>query len=285
MSLSEAVLSGTGFVSRRDAIYVLQNVTGCTHEDILLRGNTILCKMKLAEFERKIKRIADGEPLQYVLGKWDFCGIEFIVDKRALIPRPETELLVEAVISHIQNKQRLDILDVCTGSGCIGLSIAELSGFRHNIVLADVSDQALSLAKENYLRVLPASTCKSLQEVRFLRGISIFQSNLLDDIPGEYDVIVSNPPYIRSGDMKSLPENVKNHEPHLALDGGDDGLAIYKKLIPQSYDKLKPGGMLFLEIGPSQTIETMQNFGFINIEIRKDYAGVDRILQGVKSNV
>ena len=116
-------------------------------------------------------------------------------------------------------------------------------------------------------------------------SVSLIQSDLLERVQGEYDIIVSNPPYILSSDMEALPENVKNFEPHLALDGGEDGLDIYKKLIPQSNEKLKPGGMLFLEIGPVQVMEAMQNFGFIDNKIHKDYAGFDRIIQGVKSNV
>ena len=319
--LKEAVNFGSTLVGWRDAVYVMQNVTGCTNEEILIGGDTLLRKEKLAEFKQKIKRLASGEPLQYVLGKWDFCGIEFIVDKRALIPRPETELLVEAVVDHVKGKQRLDILDVCTGSGCIGLSIAKLTEFRHNVVLADVSDQSLSLARENCLKVMPASTYKSLQEVRLslrgarqslprakhggsnpgmhsttrdidciaslamTQGISITKSNLLDEVSGEFDIIVSNPPYILSHEMETLPENVKNYEPHLALDGGEDGLDIYKRLIPQSYDKLKPGGALFLEIGSNKAKELMQKHGFADTKIQKDYAGIDRILQGVKSNV
>ena len=273
MRLSEALSFGAGQISRRDAVYVLKSVTGHAREDIIIQGDTILCKNHISEYTQKIERLTNGEPLQYVLGKWDFCGIEFIVDKRALIPRPETELLVETVVDHIKVKQWLDVLDVCAGGGCIGLSIAKFTGFGHNIVLADISEQALSLAKENFLRL-------------FARGrINLIQSDLLDDIPGEFDIIVSNPPYIPSKEMDSLPENVKNFEPHLALNGGPDGLDIYRKLIPQSFAKLKPGGMIFLEIGPAQAMEIMQKSGFKDTKIQKDYSGIDRILQGVKCHV
>ena len=116
-------------------------------------------------------------------------------------------------------------------------------------------------------------------------SIGFCQSDLLDGISGRFDVIVSNPPYVPSGDMKILPESVKNYEPHLALNGGEDGLDIYKKLIPQSFSKLKPGGMIFLEIGPPTVYEIMRKFGFGDVKIHKDYAGIDRIIQGVKKNV
>ena len=306
MRLSEVLDAVTGLVDRRDAIYVLQNVTGYSHDDILIRGDLALCKKQVAEYEQKIKRLVDGEPLQYVLGKWDFCGIEFIVDRRALIPRPETELLAEAILEQTRNKQQLDILDVCTGSGCVGLSIAALTEFRHNIVLADSSKQALSLVKENYLKLMQASVYSSLRvaQLQFdpmrpgaskdvgcfsslakTGGLTLVHSDLLNEISGEFDIIVSNPPYILSGDMVSLPENIKNFEPHLALNGGADGLDIYRRLIPQSYEKLKPGGMIFLEIGPDRAMEIMQESGFTDIKIQKDYAGINRIIQGVKSHV
>ena len=293
MRLSEAVDFGSNLISRRDTVHVLQSVTGCSREDILIRGDIEIGKNLVAEFRQKIRRAADGEPLQYVLGKWDFCGTPFIVDNRALIPRPETELLVEAVINYVGSrrgspdshgtdskvraspapteKERLDILDVCAGGGCIGLSIAKLTGFWHNVTLADISEDALALARENSLRIHP--------------NITLIQSDLLDNVHGEFDIIVSNPPYIKGGDMESLPENVKNYEPHLALDGGPDGLGIYRRLIPQCLTKLKPGGKLILEIGPTDAMEIMQNTGFMDIEIQKDYAGIDRILEGVKNHV
>ena len=292
MRLSEALDFGAKLVGKRDAMYVLQNVTGKTHEEVLIRGEPDICSNELAEFEQKIKRLTGGEPLQYVLGKWDFCGIEFIVDRRALIPRPETELLVEAVLDYAKGKRRLDILDVCTGSGCIGLSIAKLTGFRHNVVLSDISDKALSLARENCLHTVPRAEqypCSPGargwgQNSNAPTGqVSIFQSDLLDQVTGEFDIIVSNPPYITTSDMKTLPDNVKNFEPHLALDGGADGLDIYKRLIPESFEKLKPGGMIFLEIGPTQAIEIMQESCFTDIKIQKDYAGIDRILSSFKN--
>ena len=269
MRLSEALDFGSLQIGRRDAMYVLQDVTGKTHEELIIRGELELCKSNFFEFEKKINRLASGEPLQYVLGMWDFCGIEFIVDKRALIPRPETELLVEAVLGYAKGKRRLDILDVCTGSGCVGLSIAILTGFRHNVVLADISKQALSLAREN---------CIKLET-----NINLIHSDLLDNVFGEFDIIVSNPPYIKSHDIKTLPENVKNFEPLIALDGGADGLDIYKRLIPQGFNKLKPGGMIVLEIGPTQAKDIMQNSGFTDVKIQKDYAGTNRILSSFKN--
>ena len=286
MRLSDAISRGASLVGRQSAVHILQSVSGLTHEEIILHGCRELHPTAFAEYEQKIKRVLNGEPLQYVLGKWDFCGIEFIVDRRALIPRPETELLVEKVLCHIKDKQRLDILDVCTGSGCIGLSIAKLTGFRHNMVLADSSGEALSLAKENYLHITQHRECSgTTREGETCFQIGFFKADLLEGIPGEFDVIVSNPPYITSQDIKMLPENVKNFEPHLALDGGEDGLDIYRKLIPQSFEKLRPQGVLFLEIGPASAVEIMKKFGYSNTKIQKDYAGTDRILQGVKNHV
>lgn len=269
MSLNDAVEFGTKYTKKRDVLFVLENVAGFTAGDVLIRGETEFPKRLFGEYESKLKRLHIGEPLQYVLGKWEFCGTEYITDKRALIPRPETELLAEMVIDYVKNKEKLHILDVCTGSGCIGLSIAKLTS--HNVVLADISIDALDLARQNH------------QAMGAPPNVQITASDLLESVHGEFDVIVSNPPYIESRDMETLPKNVKNYEPLLALDGGPGGLEVYKKLIPQCFHKLKTGGKLFLEIGPGKTASYMEKAGFTNISVYKDYAGLNRILRGEKN--
>ena len=270
MKLSEALEYGKKHTSRRNAVYLLCSLGGFSTEDVYLRNELEVTDESFGIYMEKIHRLSNGEPLQYVLGKWDFCGLEFLTDERALVPRPETELLVEAVLGSIKGKEGLDILDVCTGSGCVGLSVAKLADSKHNVSLADISQEALELAAEN----------RKLLGLEY--GVSLYLSDLLDHVPGEFDVIVSNPPYLTKTDMESLPDNVRKFEPHLALDGGTDGLAIYKRLVPQSYARLRPGGTLFLEIGPPGVVEIAESIGFRNIEIIKDYAHFDRILQGVK---
>ena len=270
MSLSDAVQFGTKYANKRDVLFVLEDVAGFTHSDVLLKGESEFPQALFNEYEGKIKRLYEGEPLQYVLGKWDFCGINFKTDKRALIPRPETELLAEMVINHAKNRERLNILDVCTGSGCIGLSIAKLTGFKHNLVLADISEEALSLAKQNH------KALGSPQNVGFLL------SDYLVGVSGMFDIIVSNPPYIKTSELETLPKNVRNYEPKLALDGGAGGLKAYKKLIPQCFEKLRCGGEIFLEIGPPEAAYIMEETGFTSIEIHNDYAGHKRLLRGRK---
>jgi release factor glutamine methyltransferase len=202
-------------------------------------------------------------------------GLPFITDRRALIPRPETELLVEEAFAFIKRicggEKIVRVLDVCTGSGCIAIAIACLTDEFVHITATDISPDALSLAREN-------------AEKNFLspERINFIETNLLDGIDGEFDVIISNPPYILSGDMAALAPTVRDYEPHLALDGGADGLDFYRRLIPQSKNALCKGGALFLEIGPPETMDLMFEAGFENINLIRDYAELERILTGEK---
>ena len=220
---------------------------------------------------RGIARLAAGEPVQYVLGEWDFRSLTLKCDKRALIPRPETEELVTRVLKFAASRS-FDappfVVDVGTGSGCIILSLAKemASGAFLGV---DISPDAISLAKEN------ADLCNLSGKVKFAiaDGLDDF------DEPGIIDVIVSNPPYITSEDCKTLDPRVRDWEPVSALDGGASGLDFYERLSTDAFNLLKPNGAVFFEIGDGQGEDVRQilfESGFDKISIEKDYAGHDR---------
>jgi release factor glutamine methyltransferase len=230
----------------------------------------------LDALRRGFKRVAAGEPVQYVLGEWDFRNLTLKVDKRALIPRPETEQLVDAVLCdpRVKRLPRPLVVDVGTGSGCIVLSLAAAlpDGF---FVGLDICESALSLAREN------AALNGLAERVHFARcdGCGEFD-------PGSVDVLVSNPPYIPSGVIDALDPKIRDHEPRLALDGGVDGLECYRNLIFDAVMVVKPGGMVFFEIGDDQgapVAALLEEFGFAEVEIRRDYAGKDRFAIAVQS--
>jgi len=223
MTLVDALKHGAGRIGRRDAMLLLSHVTGYSEAWMMIHEGETLPQASYMEYLQFLDRYGQNEPLQYIIGKWDFMGLEFRVDKRALIPRPETELLVEEALKFINGRDEtpVKVLDVCTGSGCIALAIACLtdSGVAE-ITAVDISSDALSLAVEN-------AAALSLPSGR----VTFIESDLLDrvDVDCKFDVIISNPPYILSNDMKALSESVRDFEPHLALDGGADGLDIYRR--------------------------------------------------------
>lgn len=213
-------------------------------------------------------RRCNGEPLQYILGSAPFMGFEFAVRPGVLIPRPDTEILVETAIPYCE---KADVLDLCTGSGCIAVSVA-LLGKAHRVCAADLSEDALAIAAEN-ASVLGA-------QVTFYRG------DFLEAIPEGimFDVILSNPPYISRKELETLPADVRRFEPPLALDGGEDGLSAYRKILQKVACCLRKGGRLFLEIGYRQgaaVCSLMDTAGFAQICVRKDYGGQDRVVSGI----
>ena len=262
-TIGEALKYAADLVGSRDAMLLLRHVTGESSAYVLLHENKPLPNPAI--FEACVKRRQTGEPLQYIIGQWDFMGKTMRTDSRALIPRPETELLVEEALKFL--KPGMAVLDLCTGSGCIAAAIAGAGAF--HVTAVDISTHALALARENGQGL----------------GIHFLQSDLFDAVNGLFDVIISNPPYITGEEMRCLPPTVRDYEPHLALYGGEDGMDIYRRLIPQSLQHLKPGGALFLEIGPAAVKDTMAASGFKNVCMMQDYAGLNRIVYGVKENV
>ena len=213
--------------------------------------------------ERRAKRI----PLQQITGEQEFMGLSFRVNEHVLIPRQDTEILVEEIMRDLHDGIR--ILDMCTGSGCILLSLLHYSNDCSGVGV-DVSEDALAIARQN------ADRLAEKQAV-------FIQSDLFEKVEGSFDLIVSNPPYIRSQEIAGLMPEVREHEPHLALDGKDDGLHFYREIIKGAMPHLKRGGQLFFEIGYDQG-EAVQALlaanGYTEIAVVKDYAGLDRVVYG-----
>jgi len=225
----------------------------------------------LEAMRRGMARLTKGEPLQYVLGEWDFRTLTLKCDRRALIPRPETEELVTRVLSFLRDgggSKRL-VVDVGTGTGAIILSLAKEFAGDAVFLGTDVSEEAVALAKENAVR------CGLADRVKFAvaDGLDDF------DEPQSVDVIVSNPPYIESSVCETLDPRVRDFEPRLALDGGASGLDFYDRYLGDAVNLLKPGGAVFFEIGENQgeaVRQLMFDYGFDDIRIEKDDAGHDR---------
>ena len=225
---------------------------------------------------RGLQRVARGEPVQYVLGQWDFRKLTLKVDRRALIPRPETEQLVDLVLKSPQVRASAKplIIDVGTGSGCIILSLA--GEVQDGVFVGlDVSADALALARENAV-------------LTGLEGRVLFaESDGCGEFdPASVDVLVSNPPYIPSKAVDGLEPHIRDHEPRLALDGGPDGLNVFRALLLDAVMVLKPGGGVFFEIGDEQgpaMRELLEGYGFADVAIVKDYSGRDRFATGVQS--
>ena len=228
----------------------------------------------LEALRRGMQRLVAGEPVQYVLGEWDFRSLTLKCDPRALIPRPETEELVTRVLDWLKSERRRTgrddfmTIDVGTGTGAIILSLAKEFGVG-GFVGSDVSPEAIALAKEN------AAKCALSDRVKFVvaDGLDDF------DEPGLFDVIVSNPPYIRRAVCETLDPRIRNYEPRLALDGGESGLDFYDRYLGDALNLLRPGGAVFFEIGEDQgesVRKLMFDYGFDDIRIERDYAGHDR---------
>lgn len=228
-----------------------------------------------------LKRLLTQEPVQYILEEADFFGLKFRVNKSVLIPRPETEELVEWMLSEVLSpksevRSEIQVLDIGTGSGCIPISISKEIPQAH-IEACDISDDALEIAQEN--------NCRIQTSVKFFK-YDILSENLSTN---KYDVIVSNPPYISLNEKAAMRSNVLEFEPHLALFvSGVDDLIFYRKIAEQALVSLKPNGKLFFEINEAkgkETVEVLHDFGFMNIELRKDLSGKDRMIKAEKNHL
>jgi len=254
--------------AKRVAEELAAHVLGCKPLEIYLRAEPLTTD-NLESLEDFVERILHGEPLQYVVGHIDFRGLDVKCDPRALIPRPETELLVEEVLSSkVWERKSVTLVDIGTGTGCIVLALAKEhpdADFR----AVDLSPAALELAREN-------ARFHGLEN-----RIQWQESHLLDSFsPESCDAVVANLPYIASNDWKALSSAVRDHEPQSALDSGPSGMELIEELAAQARTVLIPGGMLFLEFGYDQgdaASQCLEKSGYLDIRIRQDYAGLDRI--------
>ena len=220
---------------------------------------------EIKRFQEIIQKRSQHIPLQHLTGEQEFMGLPFCVNDKVLIPRQDTEILVEKALPYVQGKT---VLDMCTGSGCIAISLAVL-GHPKECVAVDLSGEALEVARENALANHAA--------------VQFIESNLFENVTGSFDVIVSNPPYISPEEIEGLMSEVKDFEPRMALDGGEEGLVFYRRITERAIHFLNHGGYLFYEIGCEQAeavMALMQEAGIRNIQCVKDYAGLDRVVFG-----
>lgn len=250
-----------------DARLLLEFICHTDRNALYAHGDQEIEDEKMQDFLQLIEKRAVHIPLQHLTGEQNFMGLDFLVNEHVLIPRQDTEILVEEIMRDLHDGIR--ILDMCTGSGCILLSLLHYSNDCSGVGV-DVSEDALVVARQN------ADRLAEKQAV-------FIQSDLLEKVEGSFDLIVSNPPYIRSQEIAGLMPEVREHEPHLALDGKDDGLHFYREIIKGAMPHLKRGGQLFFEIGYDQG-EAVQALlaanGYTEIAVVKDYAGLDRVVYG-----
>lgn len=253
-----------------DARLLLEYVCSTSRSDLLAHGDREVEASKEEEYLSMIRQRAWRIPLQYLTGVQDFMGMEFMVNGHVLIPRQDTEILVEEALRELRDG--MAILDMCTGSGCILISLLRYSNDCTGLG-ADISPEALAVARENARRLLQPE-----KQVRFV------ESDLFAAVDGMYDMVISNPPYIPSGVIGTLMPEVRDHEPLGALDGSGDGLFFYRRITEECKKHLRPGGMLFYEIGYDQgetVAGILEREGFGGIRVTKDYGGLDRVVSGV----
>lgn len=264
-----------------DAWYLLEFVTGISRTMYYVKMQDKISSEQEKQYRGFIEARASHIPLQHIIGVQEFMGLEFVVNEHVLVPRQDTEVLVETVLNAL--KPGMKVLDMCTGSGCILISLLK----HHQVgkmnvageategemmlygVGVDISEDALKVAKANGERIGV--------KAEFIQG------DLFENVSGKYEVIVSNPPYIRTAVIEELKEEVKCHDPFIALDGKEDGLYFYRKIVEKSPEYLSNGGQLFFEIGHDQGEDVkklMEHAGFTEVAVKKDLAGLDRVVLG-----
>lgn len=253
---------------------LLEEVLGCNYLYMLMNGEEEVSPEKEEQYLQLIDKRCEHYPLQYLLGYANFMDYTFFVDENVLIPRNDTEVLVECadeILNDMEEQRKgtaLRVLDLCCGSGCIGISL-KLYHKGINLILSDYSEKALEVTKKNL--------------DKYNIEAELVSSDLLKEITGKQDMIVCNPPYIESKMIDTLMPEVKEYEPMLALDGGEDGLDYYRRIIKAAPEYLNDSGWLMFEIGYNQgeaVLTLMKETGFLDVELKKDYAGLDRIVYG-----
>ena len=267
-----------------DARLLLEYVCGTDRNTLLVHGDREVSESEQERYQLLIEKRAQHVPLQHLTGEQEFMGLTFKVNKHVLVPRQDTEILVEEVMKNLHDGMR--ILDMCTGSGCILLSLLQYSNDCQGVGV-DLSAEALKVAEENYARLKaekPEMDATFIQSNLFAAMDVALQDQQSGKLGEKFDIIVSNPPYIRTDVIDTLMPEVREHEPLMALDGTADGLHFYREITKKAKDYLNRGGMLYYEIGYDQAAEVtaiLQAEGFQEIEVVKDFAGLDRVVYGI----
>ena len=256
---------------RLDAEVLLSRAIGASRTQLVIDMMKPLAPEELARFREMVKRRRAREPVAYILGEREFYGRTFRVDARVLIPRPDTETLVDVALARTRDRSMCArVLDLCTGSGCVAITLARERPTT-SVIAADASEGAVAVAAENALRL-------GAYNVRFA------VCDLYGDLPRDFDLITANPPYIASGEIPGLSPDIEKFEPKLALDGGPDGFALIDRIVEGALAHLAPGGVLAMEVGAGQAerVESaMRARGFVAIERARDYARIERVVSGV----
>ena len=267
--------------ARLDAWLLLEYVTGKNRAYYFAHSDDPVENANAVRYQELIEKRAGHIPLQHLTHEAYFMGYPFYVDEHVLVPRQDTEVLVEEALEVLKGTQAPQILDMCTGSGCIVLSMLAMREDAAGTGV-DVSPEALAVAKRNALAL------EVEKRVEFIES-DIFSSVFFQEKAGkdqlQYDILISNPPYIPSADIEDLMEEVKDHDPRIALDGHEDGLFFYRKIIQEGRNFLKKKGWMLFEIGYDQgndVSELLRNSGFTDVQVRKDMAGLDRVVLGQK---
>lgn len=265
-TLNKNEVQDSSIISRILAEYILN----FNRQEIIANLDKEVKEEQRVRYYLALIEIIQGMPIQYITNKQEFMKLDFYVDENVLIPQPDTEILVEKAIEEAKKIENVEILDMCTGSGCIGISIAK-NIENAKVTLVDISENAIEIAKKNALRNKVESQ------------LTFIQSNMFEKVEKKFDIIVSNPPYIKTDVILKLDKQVQN-EPHIALDGGKDGLKFYKIIIEEAKKYLKENGKLILEIGYDQKEEVenliKQSGQYKKIEVIKDLSQNDRVIIG-----
>lgn len=267
------ILNGAGIhPAPFNADMLIEHLAGITKLKLLTDGETVVSAETAKKVTDAAIKCSEGFPLQHIIGHCEFMGLRFKVNSDVLIPRPDTETLVTETLSQAKNLHgNLKVLDMCTGSGCIAITISHFLNSAE-IHASDISEKALITAKEN------AVQNNSDKDIIFHHG-SFFEPFSPDE---KFDIIVSNPPYIPTKDIKELSDEVRLHEPIQALDGGEDGLMAYRKIISVAPKHLKSGGLLLFEVGINQSddVKELLSKEFTDIGSVRDYGGIERVIYG-----
>ncbi len=259
---------------RLDAELIVAHVLGIDRTKVIIESMRPLEGAELAKLRELVKRRRAHEPIAYLRGTREFYGLAFKVDSRVLIPRPDTEALVETALVRSANVSlSMRLLDLCTGSGCVAIAMARQRP-TSKVTATDISPEALSVARENAYRL-------GAYNVAFAQG------DLFEALPPStrFDVITANPPYIASAEIPELMADVRDFEPRLALDGGADGLDFVRRILDGAPDRLEKDGILAMEIGAGEAAATAALFeerGWRGIEIARDYAKIERVVSGIR---
>jgi release factor glutamine methyltransferase len=274
ITLAEVLRRSTAYLEtngsptpRLDAELLLAHGLGLTRIDLYTQFERPLSEAELAACRELIRRRGQREPVAYVIGRWGFRRLELDVDARVLVPRPETELLVDRCLTLLDGREQPDVLDVGTGSGAIALAMKDERPDAR-VVACDVSADALAVARAN--------------SVRLGLEIEFVESDLLESVPGgRFQLIVSNPPYVSESELAMLEPEVAEHEPRLATVAGGDGFEVYSRLLPQAAERLAPGGFIALECGAGQApvlVAELERVGYADSGVDRDLSGIERVV-------